>query len=150
MWTWITLSTLLALMAWQDIQHRRIPNRLLGVFALIGSLLAVLPGGIGLASSLGAAAMALTICTPIYLMRHIGGGDLKLITTVGLLVGAHRITAVCLSIAMAGGLLALWWLWRNHGQTVTCPAPFARMPYAVAIALGTASHGLWNDATLMA
>lgn len=81
---------------------------------------------------------------PMYLLGWMGGGDLKLMTTAGLLVGMPRVTALCLSVAMAGGLLALWWQWRTRQQPQPRPAPYDRMPYALAIAMGTVAHGWLN------
>lgn len=139
---WIMLAALLALAVWQDLAHRRIPNRLLLCFASAGVLLAVLPQGIGLASALGAAFIAGAAFAPLYLLRQMGGGDLKLMTTTGLMVGMPRVTALCLSVAMAGGLLALWWLWRARRRAHTQTATTDRMPYAVAVALGCAAHSV--------
>ena len=79
---------------------------------------------------------------PLYLLRQMGAGDLKLMATAGLLVGMPRIAALCLSVAMAGGLLALYWLWHIRRQKRPLAASAQRMPYAVAIALGSVWHGL--------
>ena len=144
-WTWTTLTVLLGTAVWQDLAYRRIPNRLLLWCAGAGLLLAVLPHGVGLGSALAAALLAGAAFAPLYLLGQMGGGDLKLISTAGLLVGMPRITALCLSVAMAGGLLALWWLWRarhRSGTTDAPPSPVERMPYALAVGLGTAVHGL--------
>jgi len=145
LWTWAVLAVLMGTAVWQDLVHRRIPNHLLLCSAGTGLLLAAWPQGIGLGSALAAALLAGAVCAPIYLLGHMGGGDLKLLATAGLLVGMPRIAALCLSVAMAGGLLALWWLWRKRHRA-HCPSspqsPFERMPYALAVALGTFTHGL--------
>jgi len=145
LWTWTTLSVLMGMAVWQDLAHRRIPNRLLLWSAGTGLLLAVLPQGAGLGSALGAALLAGAAFAPLYLIGQMGGGDIKLMATAGLLVGMPRITALCVSVAMAGGLLALWWMWRarrHASATPAPPSPVERMPYALAVALGTAVHGL--------
>ncbi len=145
LWTWAALIVLMGTAVWQDLVHRRIPNRLLLCSAGAGLLLAAWPQGIGLGSALAAALLAGAACAPIYLLGHMGGGDLKLMVTAGLLVGMPRVAALCLSVAMAGGLLALWWLWRRRHRernTRTPQTPFERLPYALAVALGTATHGL--------
>ena len=140
-WTWATLLVLLALAAWLDLIQRRIPNLLLLTGASAGALLALLPTGMGLVPALSGAVLAGAAFTPLYLMRQLGGGDLKLMSTAGLLVGMPRAMALCLSVAMAGGLLALFWLWPVRRQSPLRPPPFDRMPYALAIALGSATHG---------
>ncbi len=141
-WNWTTLSCLLLLAVWQDLAHRRIPNHLLLCTGSAGLVLAAMPQGIGMVSALTAALAAGTAFMPLYLMRQMGGGDLKLMAIAGLLVGMPRIAALCLSVAMAGGLLALYWLWHIRRQKRPLAASAQRMPYAVAIALGSAWHGL--------
>lgn len=144
MWSWLALSALMGAAVWQDLRHRRISNRLLLWAGGTGLLLAAWPQGIGLGSALAAAALAAAAFAPMYLLGQMGGGDLKLMATAGLLVGMPRIAALCLSVAMAGGLLALFWLARARQGSGTPgrPAAFQRMPYALAVALGTATHGL--------
>lgn len=141
-WSWAMLIVLMTLASWQDLVHRRIPNRLLLWAACSGALIALVPGGTGLTSALGGGIAAGAAFSPLYLMRQLGGGDLKLMTTAGLLVGMTHVVALCLSVAMAGGLLALVWVWRSRHFRTLQAAPFNRMPYAVAIALGTATHSL--------
>lgn len=148
--SWLTLGLMLTLAVWQDVAHRRIPNRLLLPAACLALVLAAWPQGIGLASAIGGGLIGSMVFAPLYLLRQMGGGDLKLMTTTGLLVGMPRITALCLSIAMAGGLLALWWMWRARGRAQWANTPRSRMPYAVAVALGTASHAWLMPPSLMA
>lgn len=140
-WNWTILSSLLLLAVWQDLAHRRIPNLLVLCTACAALVLAAAPQGIGLVSALLAALVAGAAFLPLYLLRQMGGGDLKLMATAGLLVGMPRVAALCLSIAMAGGLLALCWLWLGRRQRPDATGAHQRMPYAVAIALGTGAHG---------
>ena len=141
-WNWTALSFLLLLAVWQDLAHRRIPNPLLLCTASAALVLAAMPQGTGLVSALAAALVAGGAFVPLYLLGQMGAGDIKLMATAGLLVGMPRAIALCLSVAMAGGLLALWWVWHTARQHPS-PAPAARrMPYALAVALGSAWHGL--------
>lgn len=139
-WHGITLLGLLSLALAHDLTQRRIPNHLLWPAALVALALALGTGGLlgehGLVSSMGAGAAVAAVFTPLYLLRQLGGGDLKLLATVGLLVGLSRVSALCLAVAMAGGLQALVWRWRQRAH-----AAHDRMPYALAVALGTAAHG---------
>ena len=140
---WLALTSLLVLAAGWDLRQRRIPNRLLLGMAGAGLVLSALPQGPGLVRALAGGLCAGAAFLPLYLLRQMGGGDLKLMATAGLLVGMPRVPALCLSVAMAGGLLALLWRWhtRRLPKHPTPPAA-ARMPYAVAVALGGATHGL--------
>lgn len=125
-----------------DLVQRRIPNRLLLVSLCAGMFGALLPDGPGLRQALAGALVSGAAFAPLYLLRQLGAGDLKLMITAGLMVGMPRALALSLSVAMAGGLMALWWIWHARGQHRPATAPFDRMPYAVAIGLGTAAHGL--------
>ena len=142
LWNWTLLACLLLLAVWQDMAYRRIPNTLLLCTAPAALVLAAMPQGVGMGSAMGAAVLTLLAFMPLYLLRQMGAGDLKLMATAGLLVGMPRVAALCLSIAMAGGLLALGWRWlapRAPGRT---PVHWQRMPYALAIAAGSAAHSL--------
>ncbi len=137
LWQAMGLLGLLSLAVVFDWRQRRIPNRLLAPAAVLALALAWLAGGWrgtqGLASALGAGAAVAAVFAPLYLLRQLGGGDLKLLATVGLWVGLPQAVALSLSVAMAGGLQALLWRLRAPGE-------HKRMPYALAIALGTAAH----------
>ena len=141
-WNWTTLSLLLLLAVWQDLAHRRIPNPLLLCTASVALVLAAMPQGIGLVSALAAALVAGGAFLPLYLLGQMGAGDIKLMATAGLLVGMPRALALCLSVAMAGGLLALGWAWHTRKPQSASARTANRMPYAVAVALGSAWHGL--------
>ena len=141
-WNWTTLSCLLLLAVWQDLAHRRIPNPLLLCTALVALVLAAMPQGTGLLSALAAALVAGGAFLPLYLLGQMGAGDIKLMATAGLLVGMPRALALCLSVAMAGGLLALGWAWHTRRSAPASVRTVNRMPYALAVAMGSAWHGL--------
>lgn len=140
------LTILLSLAVWHDWHHRRIPNRLLQVFALMGFALSLSPSGLGLWSALPGALLGAGAFAPLYLAGQMGGGDIKLMATTGLLVGVERIAALCLAVALCGGLLALWWCfrtWRNNtARQATGDVLQTRMPYALAVAAGALAQGL--------
>lgn len=139
---WLTLSVLLALAVWYDWRHRRIPNGLLVVFAAMATGLALWPMGPGLGSSLGAALLGAGAFAPLYLLGKMGGGDIKLMGTTGLLVGVDQMADLCLAVALSGGVLALGWGWRLRRNPVPADDLRARMPYALAIAAGALVQGL--------
>lgn len=146
---WLMLSALLSLAVWHDWRYRRIPNRLLLVFVAAAIVASLLPTGTGLPSALVAAMLGAGVFAPMYLLGKMGGGDIKLMATTGLLVGADRIASLCLAVALSGGVLAMVWFWRTghlrHAtdceHSATDPLQ-ERMPYAVAIATGTLLQGL--------
>lgn len=107
---------------------------------------------------------------PLHLLRACGAGDVKLMAMVGTFVGAPAVLAAALATLLAGGVLSLLFLlgrgvaaqtlanlqlmlldWRQRagsGQGLGLPAPraatAARLPYALAIAAGTAAALLWR------
>lgn len=137
---WLVLAGLLLGSAQQDVAHRRIPNALLLCAGVAGLGLALQPAGTGVAAALGGALLAAGVFLPLYVFGQLGGGDLKLIATTGLLVGLPRAIALCLAVALAGGLLALGW--RMRQALPAAGAGTQRMPYALAVALGGLGHGL--------
>ena len=156
-----TASLFLLAAAATDVSIRVVPNAVSAVLTIDGVLAGLLAHG--LVPSLAA---ALCVFVPsVVLWRHglIGGGDAKLLTAVSLLVPASSVPSLVLTIAIAGGALALiYWL---AGRVIVAPTtkPDARLlrrlvriesyrmrrgfslPYAVAISGGTLftlSHGV--------
>ena len=140
---WWMLAVLLTLAVGYDWRERRIPNRLLLVFASFALGLCLLPAGPRLASALGAALLGAGAFAPLYLLGGMGGGDIKLMATTGLLVGFDHMADLCLAVALCGGVLALWWGWRLRRSVRPFDPLQARMPYALAIAAGTLVQG-WS------
>jgi prepilin peptidase CpaA len=146
-----------------DLRSRRIPNwlTLSGAAAAFGFYLAG-HGLSGLGWSAGGWAVGLAVFLPFFLLRGIGGGDVKLVAALGAWVGPVGAIWVGLYAAIAGGPLALgmalsrgyarqafsniWGLvgfWRLAGvrpqpgltlETAGAGAP--RLPYALPIAAG--------------
>lgn len=172
----LLLCALLGLAVWHDVRSRRIPNRLVFPGALAGlALHAALPsgsglytepfGGLGLLTSLAGLALGLALLLPMYMLRAMGAGDVKLMAMSGAFLGPQAIFGAVLSSLMAGGLLALLVaLWQGtlfnmlgncyqlvryslfralagEGLQVDAPAtPSAELPYAIAIAGGTLTY----------
>jgi len=169
-WTFspaIVLWGLLAAAVWHDVRRRRIPNRLVFSGALLGVLLnslalpGVTPAGTWLA--LGGMAVGLGLLLPMYAMKALGAGDVKLMAMVGAFLGPRPVVFAVLCSLLAGGVLALavalcqgtlrqamanaWqlllqgWLRAAAGEVpqVDAPAvPGGSLPYAIAITAGTA------------
>ncbi|WP_314438782.1 A24 family peptidase [Massilia timonae] len=176
----LLLFALLGAAVWHDVRARRIPNAIVfpGMLAAF-ALHALLPqgqglfgpqvGGLGLLQSLGGWGLGLALLLPMYALRLMGAGDVKLLAMVGAFVGAGQILTVGLVTLVAGGVLALAFAaWQGSlrrlvgnayhmamhsafsalagsiAAPVTPPeAASGRLPYAVAIAVATVGCVLW-------
>ena len=172
----IILCALLALAVWNDLRTRRIPNALVFGGAVLGLLFnSALPpgdglfiqvfGGIGFLSALGGLTLGLCLLLPMYAMRALGAGDVKLMAMIGAFVGPGTVAGITLLTLLAGGVLALavagfngrlkvmlfntWHMIKYSmlrslaGEVPKMDAPAAasgRLPYAVAIAAGAAPY----------
>jgi prepilin peptidase CpaA len=148
--TWTAAAVLAALLGaacWTDLRTRRIPNALVVSGAAAGlGLQAMLPAGQGLfaahaAGAIGApaalAALALLGLAGLLLWRArlFGAGDAKLLAAVGVYVGPAGALPLLLGTLVSGGALALLALMRRSAT---------RLPYALAIAAGSATHIGWS------
>lgn len=95
-----------------DLKSRRIPN-LLTLSAAAGAFgfFLVRDGWHGLGWSLGGWAVGLAMFMPFFLLRGIGGGDVKLVAALGAWLGPLSAVWLALYTAIAGGPLALGVAW---------------------------------------
>jgi len=142
----------LGVAALRDVACRRIPNRIAAVVALAGVTRQLAVGAPVLA--VAAAGCVLLAAGLLWLRGLLGGGDVKLLAAVSLLVPAAGVPSLLLAIALAGGALAGLHLalrgciavpMRADGalrRILRCEAWRIRrgapLPYGVAIAAGTA------------
>ncbi|MDR0242130.1 MAG: prepilin peptidase [Burkholderia sp.] len=156
--------TLLAVAAAStDIASRRIPNRLVAV-GLAGALVAqcllhgILPGAL---AWLAGAATGFGLLLPLYLLRGMAAGDVKLMLAIGAWVGAEMTIYIVLATFVAGGIGAIAFallrgrmrrMWANVRAMIARRSQAAHaeaaggaeditsvgsLPYGVAIAAGT-------------
>ena len=105
---------------------------------------------------------------PLYLLRACGAGDVKLMAMVGAFIGVPAVLAAAVYTLLAGGLLSLLFMFaggvaaqtlanvrymltdwalrlqtRQGARLAPLEVTAARLPYATAIALGTAASLIW-------
>jgi prepilin peptidase CpaA len=144
-----------------DLRTRRIPNALTFSAAAAAVAFHGLDAGFaGVGHSLAGLAVGLVLFLPLFALRGLGGGDVKLLAALGAWIGPGAAVWMALWTAIAGGPLALavalsrgylrkalenvWSLlmfWRVVGirphPSVNLSAPGApRLPYALPIAVG--------------
>ena len=148
-----------------DLLWRRIPNRLTLLAAICGLAVHGVVHGY-LLDSLGGAAFGFVILLGPYLLWGIGGGDVKLLTVVGLALGVERVLTASLMMALSGGILAILVKWNVFGLQNLLGRPwkpiesgggsegFAKVigepvsiPYGVAIFLGVLAVALAGGGT---
>jgi len=163
-----------SLAAIYDIRYRRIPNWLVLTGILLGvGLNTFLFEWAGLRFSLLGFGVAFLIYFPLYLLRGMGAGDVKLMASVGAMVGWANWVAVFLITAILGGVAAAALLLNRNrllygltnvgymmGELLSFRPPYARneeldlgssrsmkLPHGVFIALGSflflAAAWLW-------
>lgn len=167
------LLVLLFAAAWHDVRSYRIPNKLVFGGAIIAVVFnAVTPsnmGGLGVLDSLTGLAIGLIALLPLYLLRMMGAGDVKLMAMTGAFLGAGGVAVALIWVLLTGGVLALGvalhqgnllkllqklkfmaYITVTHasmpgssireGLSVHAAEPIGKLPYGVAIAVGTAIY----------
>ncbi len=119
-----------------DAATRRIPNLLL-LAALIPGVAAFLMRDRGwldqtLVASLAGLLIPLLVLTPGFLMRALGGGDVKFAACCGWFVGPRGSLVMLLGMALVLGALAAWIAWRSRATQ----GSQRRFPAGPAIAAG--------------
>lgn len=111
----VSLVCLVLLAAAYDLGYRRIPNwlTLSGMILGVGcnTLLFGLPGLRGAAFGL---LCALLVYLPLYLIRGMGAGDVKLMAAVGAVAGPERWCEIFLATALIAGAASLVIIARKH------------------------------------
>ena len=90
-----------------DLRARRIPNLLTFSAAVAGLGWHALGGWAALGWSLGGLVIGLAIFFPLFLLRGMGAGDVKLLAALGAWLGPASIAWVAAYAAIAGGALAI-------------------------------------------
>ena len=168
----VILICLVAQAAVTDLAMRKIPNVLILSGLLLGLILHLLAGPpwAPVTHWLAGALAGFFLFLPLYLLRGMAAGDVKLMAMVGAFCGPAEALRIATLSYLIGGVLALLLLllsrrrrdgWRNLAQLCKpillrllgvplLPVPLAPsasvggIPYGVAIALGTIGVVAWN------
>ncbi len=139
---------LLALAAINDIAEFKIPNRIcLGIAALYPVHVLASPVTVDWLGGLAVGGIALVCGIVLFVLRAMGGGDIKLITVTALWAGPGAIVDFIGFSALAGGLMAIFMLspvrfslamvFDRAGDKESRDALLGSvLPYGVAIAIG--------------
>jgi len=101
-----------------DVRTHRIPNILTFGSAAIALVYHAWTAGVaGLAASAGGWAIGVALFLPMFLLRGMGGGDVKLMAAVGAWLGPVGVLYAGLYSVLAGGVLALV-VGASHGYLV--------------------------------
>ena len=128
-----------------------------------------MPGGLGWLAAVKGLALGVAVLLPIYVLGAMGAGDVKLMGMVGAFLGPDDLIGAVVATFLAGGVIALivaLWskqlmnmlqniklmlfgglLKMNAGQLPTMndlPVSVAKLPYAVAITVGTLGYLAWQ------
>lgn len=102
------LAAMVLIAAFTDLKRREIPNWLTlgGIAAGVG--LNVWTAGLaGLKTAAAGVGLSALIFVPLFLMRWLGGGDVKLMGAIGALAGAQYMFVIFVIDAILGGAAAL-------------------------------------------
>ena len=174
------MAMLLGVAVWCDVTSRRIPNWLVFTGMALGLVLngvlpkgfgfnSYLPGGLGWIASLEGLAIGLAVMLPLYLLRAMGAGDVKLMAMVGAFLGVEQVLGAVVATFLVGGVMALAIALKTRvlmqvmsnlkqmmflgavkvsaGQVPSLEGTAVstgRLPYAVAIAVGTMVSLVWH------
>ena len=164
------LVVLLTLAVWHDLMSFRIPNSLVtGGFVAALMVHGLAAGGPGLKYAVVGAAVGLAGLLPFYLARATGAGDVKLLSMTGAFVGPADAFGCLLGTCLAGMALAAaasfyfgsvrkalknlrLAAYAAASRLAAVEGPLfdplsdtaARLPYTMAIALGTAGYFMWK------
>ena len=164
---WVTellLVVLVLVAAVTDLKSRRIPNLLVLAGLIVAFVVQVfLPMGMGWQGWLYGMLTGFAVFFPLYLLRGMAAGDVKLMAAVGAFVGWSMALKIALLTCVAGGVMSVLYIvvkgrvrqaWDNICMIMlpmlmrktgvkldavdVSAQSVGRIPYAVAIAVGTA------------
>src|SRR5262245_18997501 len=92
-----------------DLRTRRIPNALTFGAALAALLFHRLTGGSeGAMAAAGGWVVGLFLFLPFFVLRGMGGGDVKLLAALGAWLGPQQVLWLAIYTGIAGGVMGVW------------------------------------------
>ena len=105
---YLFVGALLAIACVSDLRTRRIPNVLTLSAASGAVLFHLITGGWAAAGwSLGGFALGAALFFPVFALRGMGAGDVKLLAAVGAWIGPGQVAFAALATSIAGGIIAV-------------------------------------------
>jgi prepilin peptidase CpaA len=157
-WVLAAVVITVTVAAWTDWHSWRIPNVLVAASMTASMMLALFePESIGIRSCLLGGMTGLAVFMPLYVLKGMAAGDVKLLGVVGLYVGPAMVIDIAILSCLIGGVWALvlidlrsgfgpvsWLVLRYKTsrcarQTVSAKSQSEIIPYGVVIAAGTLS-----------
>jgi prepilin peptidase CpaA len=135
----ILLAVMLLMAAWTDIKTRTISNELNATIALLAIVFWWVAGEAfwpDVVLRIGVALIIFAIFALLFMLRMMGGGDVKMIGALALWLPFNALLVMLTVMALAGGVITVGLLIRHRLQP---NADKPEVPYGVAIAIG----GLW-------
>ena len=150
----LLFTALLAAACVTDVRVRRIPNIVVLALAVSGLAYSAVAAPSPAAMLRGVATLGLgfAIWIPLYALGKLGAGDVKLFAAGSAWLAPIAVLNAALFTALAGGVLALVWLFRSQGallaavrlsqgpaalaQPLPVDARAAKLPYGIAMAVG--------------
>ena len=117
----VLLLAIVLVAAIYDLRFRRIPNwlNLSGVVLGLG-INTLLFAGDGLTGAVLGMACSLTVYVPLYLIRGMGAGDVKLMAAVGAIAGPWNWFGIFVATALLGGVVSLVFVALKRRLHQTC------------------------------
>jgi prepilin peptidase CpaA len=135
----ILLAVLLLMAAWTDIKTRTISNEINATIALLAIVFWFVIGEHlwpDVAIRIGLALAIFAIFALLFVLKMMGGGDVKMIAALALWLPFKGLVAMLTVMTLSGGVIGLFLLIRQKWRpNVEMP----EIPYGLAIAIG----GLW-------
>ena len=156
----VLLIVLLVIAAVADWRTYRIPNWLTMGGAMLGLVLSGFAPEIGVLNALGGLGLGLVLLLPLWALRVLGAGDVKLMAMVGAFVGVPQILGALVFSLIAGGVAAAGFalsrrkglqMLRNvhetvvasvvtiaagHAPSLSAMPSIGKLPYAIGICSG--------------